>query len=1138
MGLKSIPALPLVPRARSHIVGYAVAVAGVAVAYAIRLALAPWLGDDGPFLLFLPAVIVAGHIGGRGPAAVAALLGAAAGLSILFSAVATEPPRIGRDEIHTAVYLVAAGLMTVVCGALHGARQQFRDRAAALEEEASRRQVAETDLRRRADDLATSERRFRDLADAMPAIVWMADAAGRLTFLNRGWVEYTGHADRDNTDAVMHPDDRAIVAAEWAAARAAGRPFQAEYRLLGTDGRFRWFLGRSLPTRDEGGRGAEWFGAATDIDALKTAQADLRATEERFRLAAEAINGIIYDWDRLTESVVRSRGLFEVTGYHPHEVPADGRWWRDQIHPDDREPAAAAFHRQADAGADRGVLEYRVRHRDGTYRHLVDRSLLIRDTAGSVVRQVGCTIDVTERKAAEERFYKAFHTNPVPMAITAVAAGRYVDANAAFMAASGYERTEVIGRRVTDLNIWVDPADRDRLLARLEGGERVAAFETTVRVKSGAFLRLLMAADTIDVAGEQCLLTASFDITGRKKTEDALARYRLLSDHARDIVLFVRPADGRIIEANAAAAAAYGYGRDELLAIPYLDLHASDAPPPMTEQRAANGGATFETVHRRRDGTPFPVEVSAQAAEVGGERLLLCVARDVTDRKRAEEALRRTNALVRAVNESTPTLVFVKDRAGRFLYANPATLELLDRPAIALLGTAIEDEAEETRREIHATDRDVMQSGESRVYEEAVPVRGIERIFRTTKTPHRDANGQVIGLIGVSTDITDLKRSEAALQEADRRKNDFLATLAHELRNPLAPVRSAIEVLKTPGLAVDALARCRDTLNRQITHLSRLVDDLMDVSRITRGKLQLRPTTVDLRATLEHAIEIGRPLLDARQHQFSFTPPAHPIILNADSDRLAQIVSNLLNNAAKYTPEGGDISLVALTANGGVEIRVRDTGMGLSPEQFEKVFEPFAQLDHSLERAMGGLGIGLSLVKTLTELHGGTVRAASHGPGRGTEMTVWLPAPTPLIVPAAPATDRPAGPICRKVLVVDDNVDAADSLAMLAEIWGHDVQTANDGPTAIRKAASFRPDIVLLDIGMPLMNGFEVARHLRAESALDGVVLAALTGWGQDEDRDQSRAAGFDLHLVKPLDPAILERLLADPPQARSKPPT
>jgi signal transduction histidine kinase/ActR/RegA family two-component response regulator len=373
-----------------------------------------------------------------------------------------------------------------------------------------------------------------------------------------------------------------------------------------------------------------------------------------------------------------------------------------------------------------------------------------------------------------------------------------------------------------------------------------------------------------------------------------------------------------------------------------------------------------------------------------------------------------------------------------------------------------------------------------------------------------------------------LRQRAEELVEAGRRKDEFLAMLSHELRNPLAPIRTALHVLRRSGSPDPNAGRAREIIERQVDQLSRLIDDLLDVSRIARGKIQLARQVTDLRSIVRLAVETSRPLIEQRQHRLDVALPPEPLWVEADAARLGQVLTNLLNNAAKYTDPGGQIALTATREAAEAVLSVRDTGVGVPPALQPRIFDMFMQADRSAHQTQGGLGLGLTLVRRLVEMHGGSIGVVSEGAGKGSEFIVRLPlAAAPAVAPAAPQVSaEPAAGQPMRLLVVDDNQDGAESLALMLRLWGHEVSLAYDGTTALKKVQAEQPDVVLLDIGLPGMDGYEVARRVRQQPELERIALVAMTGYGQDEDRRRSSEVGFDDHLVKPVDVTALERLL------------
>lgn len=417
----------------------------------------------------------------------------------------------------------------------------------------------------------------------------------------------------------------------------------------------------------------------------------------------------------------------------------------------------------------------------------------------------------------------------------------------------------------------------------------------------------------------------------------------------------------------------------------------------------------------------------------------------------------------------------------------------------------------------------------------------VERVLKQVRTERQLVESSALAREALrrqrelEAEIAQRKRAEKMLKDADRRKDEFLAMLAHELRNPLAPIRNAISILQQLMPEEKPFRQPLEVLDRQARQLADLVDDLLDVSRITRGQIKLRKQILELAEIVAQAVETSRPLLEARRHRFNLQLPEEPIFVEADPTRLAQVILNLLNNAAKYSEEGGYVCLTVEKSGDVVVLRVRDSGIGISPEALPKIFELFAQGERSLDRAQGGLGIGLTLVRRLVELHGGTVQAMSEGLGRGSEFVVRLPTlkeegrsrtVEKESTPDSAVRLPPSAVSKRRILIVDDNRDSAESLATLLQMLGHDVGVAYDGEAALRLAAQLSPDIVLLDIGLPRLSGLEAAQRIRHDVGLRDSILIAMTGYGQEEDKRRSLEAGFNAHLVKPVDFGELQALL------------
>jgi PAS domain S-box-containing protein len=831
--------------------------------------------------------------------------------------------------------------------------------------------------------------------------------------------------------------------------------------------------------------------------------------------------------------------------------------------------------------------------------------------------------------------------------------------NKTALARWGRPPDQVFGRRIQDL-AQGDPDLMELLRSRAERiGAAVRSGRPTEFEDVRAGLRFLHTCYPVTGLGGQADRVAVFsrDITERRRAEEAiresaavLSRYELLAGHSRDIFLFIRRDDGRILEANAAAVQAYGYSRDEILARTINDLRAPEEQERAARQLAsADGrGVLFESVHRRRDGRTFPVEVSSRGATIDGTRMLISVVRDITERKKVEQALRESEQRFRTLADHARDSIVRLDRDGRFVYVNPFYERLVGRPSEEILGRSPEELGRtQNDAEILARIRQVLDTGQPKRFDiqsvegrwwdvQYIPEfhsgeptllsisrdvtdrrRGEQELReaneRTTRIlegmaesfysldsqwrfvqvnpaaerapfgrPERELLGKVIwdvfpALVGTRIqqhyfdalekqqqesyearsplngrwyevfmfpradgldvylrDIEDRKHTEEALrealsrlEEADRRKNDFLAVLSHELRNPLMPIGTGLHLLELAPPGSEAAARARDVIRRQTVQLVRLVDDLLDITRITHNKIRLQRRRLDLNAVVQRTVDDHRSFLEEKGIRVwpVYAPQTLPI--DGDGARVSQIVGNLLQNASKFTLAGGTVSVRTRADGDQATIEVSDTGVGIDAAVLRDLFQPFMQAERTLDRTRGGLGLGLALVKSLTEMHGGRVRAESGGPGQGARFTVELPL-SPEASAGGPVEDGARVARSRRVLVIEDNVDAAEMLRTVLELGGHLVRVANDGASGLAEARAFGPEVVLCDIGLPGLDGFGVARAMRADEALQDVVLVALSGYVFEEDRHRAMAAGFDRHIAKPASPETLARLLED----------
>jgi PAS domain S-box-containing protein len=804
----------------------------------------------------------------------------------------------------------------------------------------------------------------------------------------------------------------------------------------------------------------------------------------------------------------------EITGRSRQELL--GMRMQEITHPDDLQANLALFQRMASGGAD-FLIEKRYVRPDGSCVWVNNSVSAVRRPDGTPEYTIAISQDITARKRAEQQlaevneslerkvaeFETLLHVLPVGIGIAADPECRTIRVNPAFAASlrlnpeDNASKTAPEGERPTTFRcIGQDgrevPGDELPMQVAARDGRSVAGVELDVVHDDGSTVRLLEYAEPLfESDGTPRGSVGVFvDITEKKRAEDALReekrtletvnRVGMILAGELDLQKLIQGLTEAGTEITGAEFGAFFYNTVGAEGEAYMLYTLSGVP------REA-----FE-------GFPMPRNTAVFGATFRGEAIVRLddVTRDPRYGKNPPyHGLPEGHLPVRSYlaapvvsrgGEVLGGLFFGHSQVGVFTRRHEAIL----RSVAAQAAIAIDN---------------------ARLYQQA------------------------------TAELIERKRAEEALREADRRKDEFLAMLAHELRNPLAPIRTANRILQEAGPADPLFERNRGIIERQVEKMARLVDDLLDVSRITRGQVRLERGPADLREVVAHAVEAAHPLIEAQGHELSLCLPEAPVVIEADRLRLEQVVTNLLNNAARYTDCGGRITAELQRAGSEAVLRVRDTGRGIGPELLPHVFELFTQGERGLDRSQGGVGIGLTLVKRLVELHGGTVDAMSDGPGRGAEFIVRLPIGTALDEEGGANRpdphERSAGAVCgssaamgrsRRVLVVDDNRDGADALVELLELWGYEAHAVYDGARALEAARRLRPAVVFLDIGMPGTDGYQVARQLRGDPELRSAALVALTGYGRSEDRERAAEAGFDLHLTKPVDPRRIRAFLSE----------
>ncbi len=889
----------------------------------------------------------------------------------------------------------------------------------------------------------------------------------------------------------------------------------------------------------------------------------LRQSEEQF---AQLVSGVrdyaVFLLDRRGNVLTWNEGAERIKGYRPQDIIGRhfsnfyskesvlSRW------PDHELEVATATGRFQEEG-------WRVR-KDGSrfWANVVITAL--RDTNGEVRGFLKITRDLTDRKQAEEKLrlseerfrllvegvkdYAIFSLDPE---------GRVATWNAGAERIKGYAADEIIGQHFSRFypQEALERGWPDEELRRAAADGRIEDVGWRLRNDGSWFwanVVITALRDETDTLRGYAKVTR--DLTERRAAEENARRLieqeaarKAAVEYAQQIELqreqlrvtlssigdgvVVTDSNGALTFLNPVAEGLTGWQSQEATGQPFdrvfrlinEDSRQTVENPIHTvfRERIVVGLANH-TVLVAKDGREIPIEDSAapitrQDQSIDGAVLVF---RDVTEKRRAIEARLRLAAIV----ESSDDAIIGQSLEGLITSWNKGAEKLYGYNADEIVGKSLEVLAPGGHLDELPTILERLKRGETIEHFETERVckNGSRVDVSLTISPIRDAEGRIIGASKIARDIT-IRKQE------DRRKNEFLALLAHELRNPLAPLRNGLQVMRLAGDDRQAVEHARMMMERQLQHLVRLVDDLLDVSRITRGKLQLRKERITIDSVVQSAVEVCEALATEQNQKLAVSLPDQPIYVDADKTRLVQALCNLLTNAVKYSERGSQVGLAVVREGSDVVIQVKDAGIGIPPDMLIKVFDLFAQVDWSLEKAQGGLGVGLAIAKRLVELHGGSITAFSEGYGRGSEFVIRLP----IVLTAAKAQKeddgQPPQPTDRlRILVVDDNVDAASSLAMMLKMMGNEVRTAHDGLEAVETALAFRPDAILLDIGMPKLNGYDACRRIREHPWDRPVTIIALTGWGQEEDKCRSREAGFDYHLVKPIEPATLEKLLAE----------
>jgi PAS domain S-box-containing protein len=1003
--------------------------------------------------------------------------------------------------------------------------------------------------------LAKSERRFENILESITDCFFVLDSERRFTYVNSQTEAYFGFSKEQmlgHSYTEVLPQTKGheiLLRQDEALLKRKPVHFETQSPVTG-----KWIELHNYPTSDGL---AVYFRDVTD---RKQAEEKLRQSEERFRaLIIQATAGITQN-DKTGKFTFVNDRYCEIVGYSSEELL---NMRMQDISDPEIIPANLELYRGIWHDGTPFVIEKQYIRKDGSCVWVNNSVAPVVGVNGKTESVVCITIDITERKQAEEA---ARASNELFQIVAQATNDAIWDWNLSTNKLTWNEGVQTLfgyaPEQVSDSVEWwyehLHPEDKERVIEGIHqvidsNGQEwsdeyrfIKADDSYTEVLDRGFVIRNGEGNPVRMLGGMT------DITERKRAEGILQRYRLLSDKARDIVWMLRP-DGQIVEVNQAAVDAYGYSREELLAMNVRDLREPSTRPRVAEDlKKSAEGVNFETVHIRKDGTTFPVEVNANSNNFGEERLVMSIVRDITERKRSEEALRESEERFRYVADAAPVLIWISDTTKQCNWFN--------KPWLSFTGRTLEEEygngwaegvhPEDFHRcvEIYSSSFDIREpfSMEYRLrrYD------GEYRWLLDNGIPRFAPNGEFLGFIGSCIDITDRKQIESErewllkseqesrqqAEQANRLKDEFLATLSHELRTPLNAILGWAQVLQNRSIGENEVEKALTTIERNARSQSQLIDDILDVSRIITGKLRLNVRAVDLPEVIMAAIDAARPAAEAKNIRLQTLLDPQAGLISGDADRLQQVVWNLLSNAIKFTPKDGHVQVRLERINSHVDIVVSDTGIGIESGFLPYVFERFRQSDASTTRRHGGLGLGLAIVRQLVELHGGSVSVSSEGEGKGSTFNVNLPllpvriepeneiASVQPMVRTKETNEYPPELSGLRVLVVEDEADSRDLLKLVLGSCGAEVSVSSSAAEAFELIKGGRFDVIVSDIGMPEEDGYSLISKIRDLPNEQGgnVPAVALTAYARTQDRVRAIRSGFQMHIAKPVEPSEL----------------